>query len=151
MRRTPRKSQGGTPAAAQHIEGCHLNARKKSGNLSNQAVNALIFSWPVTPPVTTSPPGCTATVSLNSWNGGYVATVRVTAGSSAVNGWTVNVTLPSGGAVTGAWSATNTGTTGTVSFRNVDYNRQITAGGSTEFGFQGTGTGPGATPTCTAG
>ncbi|WP_345478524.1 endo-1,4-beta-xylanase, partial [Actinoplanes auranticolor] len=111
---------------------------------------------PVTPPVTTSPPpqtgaGCTATVSLNSWTGGYVATVRVTAGSSAVNGWTVNVTLPSGGAVTGAWSATNTGTTGTVSFRSVDYNRQITAGGSTEFGFQGTGTGPGATPTCTAG
>ena len=44
--------------------------------------------------------GCTATVSLNSWNGGYVANVRVTAGSAAVNGWTVNLTLPSGSAIT---------------------------------------------------
>ncbi|MFB9362816.1 cellulose binding domain-containing protein, partial [Actinoplanes nipponensis] len=111
---------------------------------------------PVTPPTSspTPPPsgsGCTAAVSLNSWNGGYVATVKVTAGSSAVNGWTVSVTLPSGSALTGAWSATNTGTTGTVSFRNVDYNGRIAAGGSTEFGFQGTGTGPGATPTCRVG
>ncbi|MEU8235524.1 endo-1,4-beta-xylanase [Actinoplanes sp. NPDC048967] len=124
-------------------------------NALNAGGNTNPTTPPVTPPVTTSPPpqtgsGCTATVSLNSWNGGYVATVRVTAGSSAVNGWTVNVTLPSGGAVTGTWSATNSGTTGAVSFRSVDYNRQLTAGGSTEFGFQGTGTGPG-TAGCTAG
>jgi endo-1,4-beta-xylanase len=120
------------------------------------ALNAGGTTNPTTnPPVTSTPPpsgsGCSATVSLNSWNGGYVASVKVTAGSSAVNGWTVGVTLPSGGAITGAWSATNTGTSGTVSFRSVDYNRQIPAGGSTEFGFQGTGTGPGATATCSAG
>jgi endo-1,4-beta-xylanase len=103
------------------------------------------------PPSSTTPPpsgaGCTATVSLNSWTGGYVATVRVTAGSSALNGWTVTVALPSGGAITGTWSATNSGST----FRNVDYNGQVAAGASTEFGFQGTGTGPTATPTCQAG
>ncbi|WP_433796697.1 endo-1,4-beta-xylanase [Actinoplanes sp. CA-252034] len=105
------------------------------------------------PSTSTSPQpggGCTATVSLNSWNGGYVATVRVTAGS-ALNGWTVGVTLPSGGAVTSAWSASNTGSTGTVAFRNVSYNGQVPAGGSTEFGFQGTGAGPTVTPTCAAG
>jgi endo-1,4-beta-xylanase len=90
-------------------------------------------------------------VSLNSWNGGYVANVRVSAGSAAVSGWTVGVTLPSGSAITGAWSTANTGTSGAVSFRPVDYNRQIPAGGNIEFGFQGTGAGPGATPTCTAG
>ena len=110
---------------------------------------------PVTPPTSSSPPpasgsGCTAAVSLNAWTGGYVATVRVTAGSATVNGWTVSVTLPSGGALTGAWSATSTGTTGPVSFRSVDYNRQIAAGASTEFGFQGTGAGPG-TATCRVG
>jgi endo-1,4-beta-xylanase len=59
--------------------------------------------------------------------------------------------LPSGSALTGVWSATNTGTSGTVAFRNVSYNGQIGAGGNTEFGFQGTGTGPGNTATCTAG
>ncbi|MFI7542242.1 endo-1,4-beta-xylanase [Actinoplanes sp. NPDC049599] len=111
---------------------------------------------PVTPPASSSTPpptgsGCTAAVSLNSWTGGYVATVKVTAGSSAVNGWTVSVTLPSGSAITGAWSATNTGTTGAVSFRNVGYNGQIAAGASTEFGFQGTGTGPTATTGCRVG
>ncbi|RSM65477.1 1,4-beta-xylanase [Actinoplanes sp. ATCC 53533] len=107
-----------------------------------------------TMPPTTSPPssgGCTASVSLNAWTGGYVATVRVTAGSTAVNGWTVAVSLPSGSAVTNAWSATNAGTTGTVNFRNVDYNGQLAAGGTTEFGFQGTGPGPSAAPVCRVG
>ncbi|MCY1136482.1 endo-1,4-beta-xylanase [Actinoplanes sp. Pm04-4] len=109
---------------------------------------------PSSPPVTTSPPpsgggACAATVSLNSWNGGYVATVRVNAGSAPVNGWTVAVALPSGSAVTSTWNATATGSPGTVSFRNVTYNGQIPAGGHTEFGFQGTGAGPTATPACT--
>ncbi len=90
-------------------------------------------------------------MSLNSWNGGYVATIRVTAGSTAINGWTVGLSLPSGSALTSVWSATNTGTTGAISLHNVDYNRQIPVGGYTEFGFQGTGTGPGATPSCTVG
>ncbi|GLW31794.1 endo-1,4-beta-xylanase [Actinoplanes regularis] len=104
---------------------------------------------------TSTPPqsggACGASVSLNSWNGGFVATVRVIAGSTPINGWTVTVTLPSGSTVTSAWSATNTGTTGTVSFRNVAYNGQLAAGGATEFGFQGTGAGPTATPACSAG
>jgi endo-1,4-beta-xylanase len=112
-------------------------------------------SPPTTPPTTgpTSAPGggCSATVSLNSWTGGYVATIRVSAGSAPVNGWTVSVTLPSGSALTNAWSATNTGTTGAVTFRNVSYNGQIAAGAYTAFGFQGTGNGPTATPACRVG
>ncbi|GAB7045838.1 endo-1,4-beta-xylanase [Catenuloplanes indicus JCM 9534] len=95
--------------------------------------------------------GCTASVSLNAWNGGYVATVRVTAGSSAINGWAVGVTVPSGGAITGVWSANGSGTTGAVTFRNVDYNGALAAGATTEFGFQGTGSGPAGTPSCQAG
>ncbi|MGC4820709.1 endo-1,4-beta-xylanase [Micromonospora sp. DT63] len=108
---------------------------------------------PTTPPPTTPPPtgdGCSASVSLNSWNGGFVATVKVTAGSSALRGWTVRVTLPSGTAVTNTWSAQASGSSGTVDFRNVDYNGQVGAGASTEFGFQGTGASPSGTPTCTA-
>ncbi|BCJ47884.1 hypothetical protein GCM10010168_22430 [Actinoplanes ianthinogenes] len=98
------------------------------------------------PPV---PSGCTATISLNSWTGGYVATVTVKAGSSAITGWTVTTTLPSGSAVTNSWSATGSGTTGTVTFTNVSYNGSVAAGASTQFGFQGTGTGP-ASATCVA-
>ena len=109
---------------------------------------------PTTPPTTaTTPPagsGCTASVTLNQWNGGFVATVRVMAGSAALTGWTVGVTLPSGAAVTNTWNATAAGSSGSVSFANVSYNGSVAAGGYTEFGFQGTGLGPSATPTCTA-
>ncbi|MFJ8687837.1 extracellular catalytic domain type 1 short-chain-length polyhydroxyalkanoate depolymerase [Micromonospora wenchangensis] len=107
---------------------------------------------PTTPPPTTPPAtgGCSASVSLNSWTGGFVATVKVTAGSSGTRGWTVSMTLPSGASVTGTWSATASGSSGTVRFTNVDYNGALGAGQSTEFGFQGNGSGAGMTPTCTA-
>ncbi|MEV4492490.1 endo-1,4-beta-xylanase [Micromonospora coxensis] len=128
----------------------------RSGNRkpAYQAVLDALNAGGGTPPPTTTPPptgsGCTATVSLNSWTGGFVATVRVTAGAP-VNGWTVRVTLPAGATVTNTWSAQAGGSTGTVDFRNVSYNGQLGAGASTEFGFQGTGTGPSGTPACTAG
>ncbi len=125
-----------------------LNALNAGGSTTSPAPSSS------SPSPSTSPslPGgaCSATISLNSWNGGFVATVRVTAGSSGVNGWVVAVTLPSGSAVTSTWSAGASGTTGTVTFRNVDYNGQVAAGAATEFGFQGTGTGPTATPACSA-
>ncbi|WP_435205621.1 endo-1,4-beta-xylanase [Micromonospora sp. bgisy143] len=108
---------------------------------------------PTTPPPTTPPPGqgdCSASVSVNQWNGGFVANVRVTAGSSALNGWTVTIDLPSGATVTNAWSAERSGNSGTTNWRNVSYNGQVGAGQSTEFGFQGTGTAGTLTPTCAA-
>jgi endo-1,4-beta-xylanase len=108
---------------------------------------------PTTPPPTTPPPGgagCTATVSLNQWTGGFVATVRVTAGSTALTGWTVSATLPGGATITNAWNVNRSGNSGAVSFTNVAYNGSVAAGQSTEFGFQANGTGSGMTPTCTA-
>ncbi|MDR7275313.1 endo-1,4-beta-xylanase [Catenuloplanes atrovinosus] len=120
---------------------------------------------PSTPPVTPTTPntspsptsspspqpaGCAAAVSLNSWNGGFVATVRVTAGSAPVNGWAVGVNLPAGATVTNTWNSTATGTSGAVRFTNAGHNGRIAAGQSTEFGFQGTGSATGITPTCTA-
>ncbi|MFV2017793.1 endo-1,4-beta-xylanase [Micromonospora sp. LOL_023] len=105
------------------------------------------------PPVTTPPPpsgGCSASVSLNSWNGGFVATVRVTAGSSSINGWRVRLTVPPGATVTGSWNANRSGNTGAVDWTNVDYNGRVSAGQWTEFGFQATGNGSIPTPSCTA-
>ena len=104
------------------------------------------------PPVTTPPPGggCTAAVTLNQWNGGFVATVRVTAGSAGTNSWTVGMTLPGGATITNAWNADRSGNSGAVQFRNVSYNGRVTAGQSTEFGFQATGNGSIPTPSCTA-
>ncbi|WP_431877687.1 endo-1,4-beta-xylanase [Micromonospora marina] len=108
---------------------------------------------PTSAPPTTPPPtgACTATFTTNQWPGGFVTNVRITAGAGGLNGWTVSLTVPSGSAVTNTWSAQASGTTGAVTFRNVDYNRQVGAGGTTEFGFQGTGTAPSGTPACAAG
>jgi hypothetical protein len=108
---------------------------------------------PTTTPTTTPTPsagGCSASVSTNQWTGGFVATVRVTAGSSAVNGWTTTMTLPSGATITNSWNADRGGNTGTVQFTNVGFNGSVASGQSTEFGFQGTGTGAGMIPTCAA-
>jgi hypothetical protein len=107
---------------------------------------------PSGPPPSDPPPGsgCTATVSVNAWTGGFVATVKVTAGPAQINGWNVTVTLPSGAAVTSTWNANRTGTGGTQQFTNVAYNGRLGAGQSTEFGFQGTGSGGAVTPACSS-
>jgi hypothetical protein len=106
------------------------------------------------PPSSSTPPppsgACAATPSVNAWNGGFVATIKVTAGSAGTNGWTVALTLPAGAAVTSAWNATPTGSSGAVRFGNVAYNGRLTSGQSTEFGFQGTGAPGTLTPACTA-
>ena len=94
---------------------------------------------------------CTATYEVtSSWPGGFVANVTVTAGSTALNGWKVTLGLPSGAALTGIWGGVNSGTSGTVTVTNAAYNPQVAAGQSTSFGFQGTGSGTGATVSCAA-
>ena len=110
---------------------------------------------PTTPPTTpvTTPPtgsGCTASYSVTSaWNGGFVASVTVTA-RSAITSWRVTLGLPSGATITSMWSGTASGTSGTVQVSNASYNGQLGSGASTTFGFQGTGSGAGATTSCTA-
>ncbi|NES27890.1 cellobiohydrolase [Micromonospora terminaliae] len=127
-------------------------------SLANGAPNPPTTAPPTTTPPTTAPPtttpptgnGCSASVAVNQWSGGFTASVTVTAGSADINGWTVTITLPGGAAITGAWNAQASGTSGTVRFTNVSYNGHVGARQSTNFGFQGTGTGPGATATCVA-
>jgi endo-1,4-beta-xylanase len=88
---------------------------------------------------------------VNAWTGGFVATVKVTAGGAAINRWQVGLTLPPGAAVTSTWNANRTGTAGAPQFTNVAYNGGVGAGQSTEFGFQGTGSPGTLSPTCTTG
>jgi endo-1,4-beta-xylanase len=105
------------------------------------------------PPPENPPPAtgaCSATVTTNQWQDGFVGTVRVTAGNAQVNGWTVTVTLPAGATITSGWNANRSGNTGAVGFTNVNFNGSIAPGQSVEFGYQGTGTGTGATTSCAA-
>jgi len=91
---------------------------------------------------------CKVTYTVNAWNTGLTTNVTIAnTSSTAVNGWALTFTLPSGQAITAAWNATYAPASGTVTARNVGYNADIPAGGSTSFGFQATHTGNSAAPT----
>ena len=110
-----------------------------------------------TPPPTTTPPSggrtCTAAYSiLGQWQGGFQGDVRVTAGTSAISGWTVTWTFANGQTITQAWNTTATSSGASVTARNVSYNGSLAAGASTTFGFLGSWNGTNSVPavSCTA-
>ncbi|MCG5435191.1 GH12 family glycosyl hydrolase domain-containing protein [Micromonospora foliorum] len=107
---------------------------------------------PTTPPPTTPPPGggasCAVKYTANSWNNGFTADVQITnTGSSAINGWTLTYSLPSGQQVTSAWNATVSQSGSTVTARNVGHNGSVAPGGTASFGYQGNLSGSYSSPT----
>jgi hypothetical protein len=93
---------------------------------------------------------CSATYSTtNSWPGGFQGEVKVTAGSSAVNGWTVKWTLAGGQTVSQVWNGTLSTSGSTATVKNVDYNGTLQPGASTTFGFLANGTPSSPTLSCT--
>jgi endo-1,4-beta-xylanase len=85
--------------------------------------------------------------SVNAWNNGAVDQITITnTGGTAVNGWSLQFTLPSGQTLVSAWNATITPASGAVTATNLNYNASIPAGGNTTMGFQVSHTGNGAAP-----
>jgi poly(3-hydroxybutyrate) depolymerase len=104
-------------------------------------------------PPSTPPTGgaCSATYrTVNSWPGGFQGEVTVTAGSSAVNGWTVRWSLASGQTVTQVWNGTLSASGSSVSVANAPYNGSVPANGSTTFGFLANGTASSPSLTCSS-
>ncbi|MER7274452.1 PHB depolymerase family esterase [Dactylosporangium sp. NPDC000244] len=137
--------------AAMAIEFMGLNTQGTTPRPSSSSASPRPSGSSASPSVSPSSPGggtggCTATTSVNQWQGGFVVTVRVTAGAAAINSWAVGLTLPSGTTVTSTWNVTRSGNT----WSNVSYNGHVNAGQYTEFGIQGTGTAGTLTPTCSA-
>ena len=109
---------------------------------------------PPTPTPTVAPTGgktCSASSAITSnWGSGFQATVTVTAGSSAISGWTVKWTWPSGQSIANGWNA-NVSTSGSaVTATNMSYNGSLAGGANTTFGLQGNGNSVSPTLTCTA-
>ncbi|MEU3164903.1 cellulose binding domain-containing protein [Streptosporangium sp. NPDC006930] len=85
---------------------------------------------------------CRVAYTMNSWNNGFTTAISITnTGSTALNGWSLSFTLPSGQAITSGWNATYSPTTGTVNATNVGYNAALAPGASLEIGFQATHSG----------
>jgi endo-1,4-beta-xylanase len=98
---------------------------------------------PSSPPPSTPPPSpsgaCTATYRVvSSWTGGFQAEVTVSS-TTPLTGWTVRMTLAGGQSIASLWNGVASGSSGTISVRNAAYNGTVPAGGSTTFGFVGTG------------
>ena len=143
---TTTTSPSPSPSSPSPSSASPSSASPSSSSSPSSSPSPSASSSPSSSPV---PGGCTVTVSNDAWTGGFVTTARVTAGSSTITGWSVSIPIPSGSAVTNSWNSQASGSTGTVRFTNVSYNGQVSAGGSTEFGFQGTGTPP-TSATCIA-
>ncbi|HEX4818183.1 MAG TPA: cellulose binding domain-containing protein, partial [Nonomuraea sp.] len=112
-----------------------VRARDAAGNTSPVSGTAQVTTQPGS-----STGGCAATATVQTqWSNGYVIQPLTIAntGTSAVNGWTVTVTLPAGHTLTGSWNGTATVSGQTVTIRNVSHNGAIAPGGSiTSVGFQ---------------
>jgi acetylxylan esterase len=88
------------------------------------------------------------TYATNTWNTGLTANITVAnTSSTAINGWSLAFTLPSGQTITSGWNATYSPSGGQVTAKNVSYNGAINPGQSTGIGFQATHTGNTAAPT----
>ncbi|MQS07741.1 endo-1,4-beta-xylanase [Streptomyces sp. IF17] len=78
---------------------------------------------------------CTANYDVTSrWDAGSVVEVRVTTRQS-LNGWQVSFDLPSGVRVTNGWNANVTQSGNRVTATNADYNGNVGANGTLQFGF----------------
>jgi chitin-binding protein len=79
---------------------------------------------------------------VSAWTGGFQGEVMVHAGTTPVNGWTVNFTWPGTQTLAQVWNGKSTSSGSLVTVHNESYNGSIAAGNYTTFGFLGSGTAP---------
>ncbi len=105
---------------------------------------------PTPAPTTTTPAPsgtCKVTDTINAWNTGLTSNITITNSSAtAINGWSLVFTLPSGQTITSGWNATYSPSSGQVTARNMSYNAQLAPGASVTIGFQASHTGNTAPP-----
>ncbi|MEU9833194.1 cellulose binding domain-containing protein [Streptosporangium sp. NPDC048047] len=105
----------------------------------------------VTPSASPSAGACTASYrTTNSWPGGYQGEVTVTAGGSAISGWTVRWTPGNGQTVSQVWNGTLAADGSAVTVTNAPYNGSLPASGTTTFGFLAGGTPSPPSLTCSS-
>ncbi|GCE26125.1 hypothetical protein KDA_16090 [Dictyobacter alpinus] len=100
----------------------------------------IVTPTPTTTPTPTPTPtggSCKASYNItNQWAGGFNGDVMITnTGSSAINGWTLTWTFPSGQQITSGWNGTVTQQGANVTVTNASYNGTVNAGASIDVGF----------------
>jgi chitodextrinase len=125
-----------------------VRAYDAAGNVS---ADSAALSVTTAKPVVTPPTGkLTAKFTkTDDWGSGFIGSVTISnGGTTSVSGWTLQLQLPAGVAITDTWSAKQGGaSTGVVTFTPADWTKTIAAGGSVTFGFQGSASGAFSGPT----
>ncbi|GAB3418222.1 hypothetical protein GCM10027569_43330 [Flindersiella endophytica] len=125
----------------------YVRARDGAGNLSG---NSALVTFTTQSGGTTGT--CRITYSANNWGGnnGFTGTVTIAnTGTTAINGWTLAFSFPSGQRITDSWAATWSQPSGSanVTATNLSWNGTIAPGNSTSIGFNATHTGTNTNPT----
>jgi cellulase/cellobiase CelA1 len=111
----------------------YVRAHDAAGNLS---IASNQVSPPATPPAT---PCKVAYKTTSDWPGGFVAEVQLTnTASTAVNGWSLAVSLGGDQRVTSSWAATWVQSGSTVTLTNETWNATVQPGASITLGLVGT-------------
>ncbi|MCP2242649.1 glycoside hydrolase family 48 protein [Lentzea aerocolonigenes] len=128
-----------------------MRYRTRAGRLRSgpvALVAAAIVTAAVMPAVAQAAVACSVNYSITSdWGNGFVADVAIKNEGDAINGWTLSWTFPDGQQITNLWNGSHTQSGAKVSVTPVDWNKNIPAGGSAAFGFQGTRGGANGKPT----
>jgi cellulase/cellobiase CelA1 len=69
----------------------------------------------------------------SQWDKGYCESVSVTNKGMAAVDWVITLTID--GVINQIWNAVATGSTGSVTFRGVDFNQHLESGQTSSFGF----------------
>jgi hypothetical protein len=109
----------------------------------------LVGAIALRPPVQAQTSTCEVAYNVRGeWNTGFTADVTIkNTGAAAINGWTLAWTFPGSQRITYLWSGSYTQSGAAVSVTNAGYNGSIGPnGGTVNFGFNGSYSGPNAKP-----
>ncbi|MBB2947967.1 cell division septation protein DedD [Actinoplanes lutulentus] len=92
---------------------------------------------------------CSVTYSVvNQWSSGFTGDVKIrNSGGTAIDGWTLGFTFPSGQKVASGWNGTWTQTGSAVTVKDAGWNKTLAAGAQVALGFNGTWSGSNTAPT----
>jgi cellulase/cellobiase CelA1 len=132
----------GTPTAAGTF-GVTVTATDGTG-----ATGTATFTWTITGSGGGGGSGtCHVTDTINAWNTGLTSSITITnTGSSAISGWSLVFTLPSGQTITSGWNATYSPSSGQVTATNASYDGAIAPNASVNIGFQANQSGNAGAP-----
>jgi chitodextrinase len=120
-----------------------VRAKDVAGNVSAASAALSVTTKPSTPAGS-----CKVTYTHNDWNTGFTTQVHLTnTGTAAINGWTLKFSFAGNQQVTQGWSANWSQSGSAVTATAMDWNKQLSPGGSADIGFNGSYSGSNATPT----